>query len=90
MARFGKSYNIPITMAPVQGPATSPGVLMVRLSASNACFVQMGPNPSVTADGTSALLSGGLAGEEVSVAPGDKIAVVGMSTGGFLNVTELD
>ena len=85
--RLGVSYSIPIGTTAASGPATSAGVLRVRIAATNSCYIAIGTNPTATV-GTSTLISGSIAGEEFTINPGETISVVASTAGGSLNVTE--
>lgn len=86
--RFGRSYNIPLTTVPTPSLPIPPGVIRCRIAATNACYVKIGPN-AVASSADSALVSGGISGEEMSVFEGEVISAVAMTAGGFMNITEL-
>lgn len=85
--RPGASQNVAIGGSSTQSAAFATSTSRVRLSATGACHIALGTNPTATA--TSTYLPANVV-EFVEVLGGEKVAVIqdGASTGN-LNVTEL-
>lgn len=58
---------------------------IVRISPSVACHIEHGTNPTAT---TTSLYLGANANFIMAITPGDKIAVIQETTGGFLSIVE--
>jgi len=81
----GASQRVAVGAASVQSTVLGPQTGLVRVCASTDCNIAFGINPVATA--TSLYLPAG-AIEYFGVNPGEKIAVIQVSTGGFLFITE--
>ncbi len=83
----GVSQLIAVSNASVQGSALGISTTVVRLFATNDCYIKLGANPTALADGTSMFVPGGIV-DFIGVTPGDKIAVIRYASNGSLFVTE--
>lgn len=81
----GTSQTRTFTGTSAQSSAITAGVTIVRLFATQDCFVAFGANP--TAAATSMFLAAGIV-EYVGVTGGDKIAAIQSSAAGTLYITE--
>lgn len=85
--KSGTSQKLNISASSVQGSAFTAGTTLIRLFATNDCYIDTGSNPTALADGTSMFIPGGIT-EYIGVQPGQKLAVIQFSQNGLLFVTE--
>ena len=85
--RIGAHQNVAYgagagTVANVIGP----GVQKVRVCATSACYIAIGVNPTATVAG---LYMPADSVEYFTIAPGEKVSAIQISTAGTLHVTEV-
>ena len=83
----GTSQLLAFTGASAQSTALQASTTLVRLFATQDCFIAVGSNPTAAADGTSMFIAAGVT-EYVGVAQGAKIAAIRNTTSGNLYITE--
>lgn len=82
---LGAAQKVAFDGTSAQSSAVGANTRVVRLCATQDCFIAIAANPTATTSST--YLPGG-AVEYVRVQPGDKIAVIQRNTAGDLHVTE--
>ena len=82
---FGATLVRAFTGSSAQSAAVSDTTYVVRLVATQDCFVEIGPDPTATT--SSAYLPAGVV-EYVSITPGHKVAALQSSAGGNLYITQ--
>lgn len=85
----GTSQKLTTSGASAQSAAVSDKTTLVRLFATNDCYVKFGINPTALADGTCVFIPGGIV-DFLGITPGDKIATIQFASGGFLFITEAE
>ena len=81
----GVSQTVSTSGTSAQSAAFGAGTSIIRVIASEACFLVFGANPTATSAGM--FLAAG-AVEYFAVTPGQKVAAIQASTGGSLYITE--
>jgi len=88
VARLGLVQNATYTgTAAAVASGFSNGVQRIRVLATTDCYIKVDKAPTAT---TSDCYLPGLSAEYIIVNPGEKISAVQVSSGGVLNVTEVD
>ena len=84
----GKTQKLAIGAASVSSTAFGAQTYAIRVAASGACHIELGPSPVATA--SSAFVAPNVRGEFIGVSPGEKLAVIDDGTvAGNLYITEL-
>lgn len=83
----GTSQKVAFTGVSAQSAALGTYTSLVRLFATQDCFIKIAANPTALADGTSMFIAGGIY-EYIGVFGGQKIAVIQSTAGGNLYITE--
>ncbi len=82
----GVSQGLAFTGASAQSTAVGETTTLVRLFATEDCFVKVGANPTAVAN-TSMFIASGIY-EYIGIKPGEKIAAIRLTTSGTLYITE--
>lgn len=83
----GTSQKVASGAASVQSTAFSTRTSIIRFVATQDCHIKLGANPTAVADGTCLFVPKNWV-EYIGCGPGDKLAVIQDSTGGFIFITE--
>ncbi len=83
----GVSQKLAISASSVQSAAFGASTTVLRLFATNDCYILLGSDPTALADGTCMFVPGGIV-DFVGVLPGAKLAVIQFSQNGYLFITE--
>jgi hypothetical protein len=84
--QYGASQAVAFGPASLQSTALAADTRVVRLCATNACYVKVGANPTATANDP--LLPANMP-EYIQVLGGEKVAVLQVAAAGSLNIVEM-
>lgn len=84
---LGTTQKVTTSGTTAQSSAFGTSTTLIRVIATQDCFIVTGTSPTAVADGTCALLPAGIP-EYFGVNSGDKIAAIQSSAGGSLYITE--
>ncbi len=82
----GASQALAFTNVSAQSVAVGANTTLVRLFATEDCFIAIGSNPTAAANSSMFIPSG--ISEYIGIAKGDKIAAIYSTTNGTLYITE--
>lgn len=83
----GTSQKLAISASSVQSAPVGPNTTVLRLFATNDCYILIGSNPTALADGTCMFIPGGIV-DFCGILPGQILAVIQFAQNGYFFMTE--